>query len=58
MSNNKFIKNLKNLLKLIINYENNINKNYINNNKKLNRYKNMLTNIISEYHISCCAIKN
>jgi hypothetical protein len=58
MSNNKFIKNLKNLLKLITNYENNINKSYVNNNKKLNRYKNMLTNIISEYHIACCAIKN
>ena len=49
--NKENIDNLKNLLKWIIDYENNINNNYLHTNTKLNRYKNMLTNLISEYHL-------
>jgi hypothetical protein len=50
---NQNIDDITKLLNLINNYENNINKTYDLNNKRLNIYKNMLNDIIFEYHITC-----
>jgi len=39
-----------NLINLINEYENNINKTYFTNKDKLKRYEQMLNNIIEEFH--------
>lgn len=51
--NNEDIDNLKKLLNLIDNYEKNISIIHNSNNNLLNRYKNMLNEIIFEYYKTC-----
>ncbi len=52
-TNKNNIENLKKILILIDNYEQNINRINLLNNNKMDNYKKMLNDIIYEYHITC-----